>query len=156
MFADESGDEAAAANFAAGFHSAVSHEQIAPGGCERFARQKIPKNYAPAVEKQLCEKYYVGCLGFRTVEQSPASSGMAGALRSSGAAFGIEQCAEIIESVGGDQTRCDQFPQRIFDLARQASARFHKLDEERCAAFLKRDENIARLMRQRSFGARSG
>src|SRR5436309_3054208 len=63
LFAEKTGDKTAAADFAAGFHSAQHDQQIAPGGCEGFAREQITENDSPPVQIQPRDSFSAFLLG---------------------------------------------------------------------------------------------
>ena len=66
----------------------------------------------------------------------------------SGAAFGIDQRAQIVESIGGDEPGGDQFPQRCLDFALQHFDAANDVGEERCAARLQEREHRFRAIAQ--------
>ena len=151
LFADESGDEAAATDFAASFHAAVDQEQLAPGGREALAGQEIAEHDAPAVEQLLGEKFGLRAVA-RSSEQGPASGGVArtsvAASAFALAAFRVDQGAQVFETVGGDDAGGGELPQAIFDLAREAAGVANDFIEEESSAGFESGEDVASLMRE--------
>ena len=118
LLAEKAGDEAAAANFAARFHAPQRDQQVAPRRRQRFSREQIAEHDAPA-QQQLTRKCFGAFVRRMRIrqgcsQQRPASGRMPRHLqpRTSFAApaLGIDQRAQIFESVGGDQSRSRQFP----------------------------------------------
>ncbi len=72
------------------------------------------------------------------VKQRPAAGAVARtrvvAFALAGAAFGIDQRADVVEAIGRDHSRGDQFPQRGFEFRFDFSGAAHDVREERSAA----------------------
>src|SRR3989442_6098089 len=51
LFAQKTGDETTAPNFAASFHTAERHQQVTPRRSEGLAGEKVSKNHAPSQQK---------------------------------------------------------------------------------------------------------
>jgi hypothetical protein len=75
----------------------------------------IAEHYAPAAQKLFCERFGAGGRvsgrWFRVTQERPAAGSVSGAggasAAFSAAALGIEQGAQILESIGGYQTGGD-------------------------------------------------
>ena len=91
-------------------------------------------------------------------QQRPASGRVArargAALALAAAALGIQQRAQILESIGRDQAGGDQFPKRVLDFAGQAAGGARKVGEERRAARFQHVEDFAGRVRERVPGRR--
>ena len=138
LLAQKSIHEAPATDFAAIFKPAEAREQLAPGRKISFARQQIAED--DAVTSQ---KHPAGCFdrsrflrSLAGVQQSPAAGAMAGSRNSSAslprAPFGIDERAQIVESVSGDQACRHKLPQSGFDFRLQFATPTNNVGEERC------------------------
>ena len=71
--------------------------------------------------------------GLIDVEQRPAAGAVprarAAAAALSGAALGIDQRAQIVEAVGGEQSGGDQFPEAGFDFGFELAGAAHDVGE---------------------------
>src|SRR5579863_10231000 len=82
------------------------------------------------------------------MQQRPASravpwaAGLAAAV--SAAAFGVNERAQIIESIGGDEPGRDQLPQPGFDFRFQFSCAPNNVCKERSSVLLQKSEDFAR------------
>ena len=65
-----------------------------------------------------------------------------------GAAFGIDERAQIVETVGGDHSGRDQFPQRSFDFSFQFAGAADDVGEERSAALAQKFQYLPRAVAQ--------
>src|SRR5437763_731510 len=105
--AADAGYEAAAPDFAARFQAPKHLEKIAPWRRERLTGKQISKNHAPA-QQQLIGEGFARCRwrSRRELQQRPPASGVpwprVPAPAFSAAALGIDQRAEVLESIGGD------------------------------------------------------
>src|SRR5262249_31910021 len=68
--------------------------------------------------------------------------------------FGIEESAQVFESIGSNEPGGDQFPQRVFDFTGKAACRSREVCKERCATRFERRQYFARRVGQRLFGRR--
>jgi hypothetical protein len=103
--------------------AAERHQQVTPGRGKSLARQQVAKDHAPAPQQQARER-----LGGRGIlgagaQQRPAAGGVPGT-RATAPTFappplGVNQRAQILEPIGGDQPGRYQFPERVFDFAGQ-------------------------------------
>ena len=95
LLAYERGYEAAAADFAARFHTAQYDEQISPSGGQRLAVRDVAEHYPPAPQQLMSESFGITIrrrLG--VADESPAAWGVPGTSRAAAActsaALGIE------------------------------------------------------------------
>ena len=139
LFADERRGKPAAAHLAAGFHAAQHDQQFAPCRRQRLADGGIAEHHAPTLQKLPGEGLGASS-GARSgmAQQRPTAGRVArtrgAALAFAAAALGVEQGAQILESVGGHQPGGDQLPKRILHFAGQASGGARQIGEERSAA----------------------
>ena len=132
LFAAEAGDEAAAANLAAGFETAEDVEEIAPFGGVGFAGEEVAEEDAVAGEELAGEGFEggVGAAGLFDGgwsgveffgEERPASGGaaggaLAGGFGGGGFAAGVHAGAELVEAVGCGEACGGEFPERVLGL----------------------------------------
>ena len=112
LFADVGGDEAASTDFTAELHAAKLHQQVSPGGGKRLLHDGVAEEDSPARE-QLTSK---GCdvvfgRGRGVAQQAPSAGRVSrpgsASFTFAAAALGIEQGAEILESIGGGKSGGD-------------------------------------------------
>src|ERR1700675_3294357 len=149
LFAEETAHKSSAAHFAAVFEAAQSHKHLAPTREDRFAGENFAEDPAVTIEQ-----HSAGCLdGLSTVlrhngiQQRPASRAVTrtrtAAVAMPGAALRIDQRTQIIESIGGDNSGRDQFPESRLDFRFQFAGAAHNIGEEGCAAILEELKNVA-------------
>src|SRR5262249_3067596 len=120
---EEAGDETAAANFSARFKSTKDLKQLTPRGQHRFARQQFAEDHAIASQKHTAGSFDGRCPfnGVGTEEQRPTPCIASWTQRTKVASIfnapsRIDQRTKIIETISGEQSGGDQFPQRCFYL----------------------------------------
>ena len=93
----------------------------------------------------------------RVTQQRPPSRGVPGTRAAApafaAAALRIDQRAQILEAVGGHETGGHQFPERVFDFARQPAGGARQIGEERRAALPQLGQNLACGVRERILDA---
>ena len=98
--------------------------------------EHFAEHYAVSAQQHVADGFErIGALGGRVhVQQRPAAGAVARAGVAAGAvpgaALGIDQRAEIVEAVGGEQAAADQFPQRGFDFGFDSAGAAHDFGEE--------------------------
>jgi hypothetical protein len=116
LFAAEAGDEATAADLAAGFETAEDVEEVAPFGGVGLAGEEVAEEDAVAGE-ELAGEGFEGCIGSAGLldyswcsmkffgEKRPAAGGAAGwtlvgCFGGGGFAAGVHAGAELVEAIG--------------------------------------------------------
>ena len=124
MLAGEASDESAAANLTLRFQAAQHGQKFAPWRSALFAREQIAEHHTPS-QQQLPGPFFDrirGCFGAvrRMRAQRPAAwRGRMTSAAFATATFGIDQSAQILEAIGGDEARGDELPESIFYFARE-------------------------------------
>ena len=137
LFAEKSIHKTSAANLAAIFQPAESHLQFAPFGQIRSRgpadRERRCRSVSAASSRSLPRRDF-GRLPGRCTEAPSGPCCAADApsrpLALPGAALGINQRAQIVEAIGGDQPAGNQFPQGQFRLRLSAPGAAHDVGEE--------------------------
>ncbi len=60
------------------------------------------------------------------------------------AAFGIDQSAQVVKAISGDQTPCDEFPQASFNFGFELAAAADNVGKERSSAGAQELQDFAR------------
>ena len=148
MLAEEAADETAAANFAAVFEAAKRHQDFAPGRENGFAAENFAEDDAVAIEQQAASSFENerAVFGFGGRKQGPAAGVVAGsrgaAATVAGAALRVDQRAEIVEAVGGDDAAGDELPKGGFDFGFQAARAANDVGEEGSAGLAEKFEDV--------------
>ena len=147
-----------AADFSAALQAPQHAQEFAPGRQNALAGQHLAKNHAIAAQEHVANGFEgavpVGSLsgGRLGVEQRPSPAAVTragGASRTvSGAAFGIDQRAQIIETIRGNQTGGDQFPEAGFDFGLEPPRAAHNVGEKRSSTFAQKCVYLARRSTQ--------
>ncbi len=156
LFAAETGDEAAAANFALRFlaaqHRAADRATAAPGSRAPADRGTARPN-APAIDRRRLPRGRHALRRWPNAAPAPNVRRHDGAGQPSppfsAAALGIDQRAQILETIGRHQAGRHQFPQPVLHFACQASGGAHQVREEGRAALLELRQHFAGGVRER-------
>lgn len=129
LLTGEGRDEAAAADQAAGFEAAEDGDELAPGRDGGFAGDEVAEDDTVAAEEHAAGGFELGVAEDRggggvlaggrirrMHEESPAAGGGLGARGlAAETAAGIDEGAEAVEAVGGDEAGGNQLPESAVD-----------------------------------------
>ena len=129
--------------------------RFAPWRGSGFAATEVAEQHAPAASS--CSAHFSTSLvgSASRADQGPASGGVPGpgstAAAFAAAAFGIDERAQVFEAVGGDESRGDQFPERVLHFTGQASGGSRQVGEEGRVLF-ERGEHVGGGVGERGRG----
>jgi hypothetical protein len=136
LLAEKAGDEAAAAYFTAGLHTAQGDEEISPGWSECLSREQIAEHDAPT-QKELARKCFGAFLGWTRswkLEQCPTTGRVPGHLQArpsfASSPFGIDECAKVFKTICRNESTGRKFPKAVLHLAGQQSGCSGKVRQE--------------------------
>src|ERR1700756_2092181 len=136
MLPQEAADEAPPADFAAVLKASKRDQHFAPLRQDGLARKHFTENNSVAPEQHPANRFegYIAIASFARIKKRPAPRTMARsrgtAVAVPGASLWVDQRAQIIEAIGGQQARRHQFPESGFHFRLQLARAAHNIGEE--------------------------